>query len=379
VTVGILGGGQLGLMLAEALEALGEKALVLEPNPQAPCAGRVEVLAAPLDDAAALQAFFSRVDVATYDSENIPAAPLAPFAAKLAPSLRVLQVAQDRIREKAFLAEHGFATGACAAVPPGEDVRAAARRFGLPCIAKSARGGYDGKGQFLLTTEAEVAALPGDAAFGWVLEEVLTLHAEVSCIVGRSRQGDTVAFPVFENLHHAHILDFTVLPARVDAAVQAEATQVAQRIAAALEVVGLLTVEFFIASGRGGARRLLVNELAPRVHNSGHVTRKACDVSQFDVLARLLVGAPVSPPRLLPGGWVMGQLLGEVWQAQGKTAGELDLSARTRFPEVVEVTTYGKQARPKRKMGHFTVHADTAEAALERARAFREALQAPAR
>jgi len=376
VTVGILGGGQLGLMLAESLESLGEGALVLEPNPHSPCAGKVEVLPGALDDPKALADFFSRVDVATYDSENIPAAPLAPFAAKLAPSLTVLEVAQDRIREKTFLREQGVPTGAFAAVPPGEDVRAAAKRFGLPCIAKSARGGYDGKGQYLLTTDADVAALPVDAPFGWVLEEVLTLHTEVSCVVGRARDGATVAFPVFENLHHAHILDFTVLPARVSEAVQAEATQVATRIVKALDVVGLLTVEFFVASGRGGERKLLANEMAPRVHNSGHVTRKACDQSQFDVLAKLLTGKPVSAPRLKPGGWVMGQLLGEVWQAQGKDGGELDLSARTRFPEVLEVYGYGKQVRPKRKMGHFIVHAATAGEALTRAKAFREALMA---
>jgi len=253
-------------------------------------------------------------------------------------------------------------------------VRARARAFGLPCIAKSALGGYDGKGQHRLTSEADLAALPEAAPGGWVLEEVLALEAEVSCIVA-SDGAQAFTFPVFENVHRHHILDLTLLPARVAPEVRDEARRVALGIARALEVRGLLTVEFFLGAGRDGVTRLYVNELAPRVHNSGHVTRQACTVSQFDALARILAGVPLHEPKLHSGGWCMGQLLGDVWLAQGRDGGPLDLSAWRHFPDVVDVYVYGKRhARPNRKMGHFVVRADTPDAAQVRALAFREAL-----
>lgn len=375
-TVGILGGGQLGLMLAESLDRLGHEVVVLEADPDAPCAQRrSNVIAASPNDVKALGDFFSRVDIATFDSENTPAAPLLPHAQKLAPSLRVLEITQDRAKEKAFLRDSGFRTVQFEVVPPGADVKAAVRAFGLPCIVKSALGGYDGKGQYRLLHDPEVEALPASAPGGWVLEEVLQLEHEVSCLVARDAK-HAVSFPIFENLHAHHILDLTVLPARVAVSLQDEARQVADGIAKALGLVGLLTVEFFIGRGRDGARRLYVNELAPRTHNSGHVTRQACTVSQFDALARILTGVPVVQPEVHRGAWCMGQLLGDVWLAQGRTGGALDLSAWRDFPDVVDVYVYGKrEARAKRKMGHFVVHADTPERALERAVAFRERLK----
>jgi 5-(carboxyamino)imidazole ribonucleotide synthase len=362
-------------MLAESLDRLGQDVVILEPDADAPCARRrANVIARPLTDSAGLAELFSRARVVTFDTENVPAAGLSPYAAQLAPSLRVLEVCQDRAREKTFLEAHGFRPVRFLSVPPGEDVRAAARRFGLPCIAKSVLGGYDGKGQLRLTSEADVAAMPRDAPGGWVLEEVLALELEVSCVVARDGLR-VVSFPVFENLHAHHVLDFTVLPARLEPALQDEVRRVAEGIAAALDVRGLLTVEFFVGAGRDGVRRLVVNELAPRVHNSGHVTRQACSVSQFDALARILAGVPVPRPALHRGAWCMGQLLGDVWLAQGRAGGALDLSAWADFPDVVDVYLYGKrQARPGRKMGHFVTHADTPERALERARLFRQRL-----
>jgi 5-(carboxyamino)imidazole ribonucleotide synthase len=373
--IGSLGGGQLGLMLAESLDRLGRDTVIVEPDPDAPCATRRgNVLAARFDDGAALTRFFERVEVATFDSENLPSTPLAPWASHLVPSLEVLRTSQDRALEKTFLAKHGFRPVHHAVVPKGADVRAAALAFGLPAIAKSTLGGYDGKGQHRLKTPADVAAMPADAPGGWVLEEVLSLEAEVSCVVARDG-ANAFTFPVFENLHEHHILDLTVVPARVDPALQHEARTVALGVARALDVKGLLTVEFFIGAGRDGVRRLYVNELAPRVHNSGHVTRQACTVSQFDALARILSGVPLNEPRLHTGGWCMGQLLGDVWLAQGRDGGPLDLSAWRDFPDVVDVYVYGKRhARPNRKMGHFVVRADDATMAAERARAFRARL-----
>ncbi len=368
-TVGILGGGQLGLMLAESLDRLGQSVLVLEADPDSPCAQRRSgVVNLPLAD------FFARVDVATFDTENPPAAPLAPFADKLRPSLRVLEVTQHRAREKAFLAAHGFPTVRFQVVREDEDLHAAASAFGFPCIAKSALGGYDGKGQHRLSGAADLSTVPARAPGGWVLEEVLTLEVEMSCIAARDARS-AVTFPLFENLHTRHILDFTVVPARLEQRLQDDARTLAAGIADALGLEGLLTVELFVGRGRDGARRLYVNELAPRVHNSGHVTRQACNVSQFDALARLLSGIPVVAPQLHRGAWCMGQLLGEVWLAQGRAGGALELAAWRDFPDVVDVYLYGKrEARPGRKMGHFVVHADTPERALERARLFREKL-----
>ena len=376
VAVGILGGGQLGLMLAESLRKLDEDAWVLEPDPEAPCALRLSnVVPRPFTDAEALAGFFGRVRVATYDSENIPSSALTPHAAQLAPSLRVLRVSQDRAQEKRFLEEGGFGPVQHRVVAPGEDVAAAARAFGFPLIAKAALGGYDGKGQYRLRTEADLAHLPPTAPGGWVLEEVLALRGELSCIVARSAEAD-FTFPVFENLHRDHILDLTVLPARLDPGWQVEARRTALAIARALDVTGLLTVEFFLGTGRDGVERLFVNELAPRVHNSGHVTRQACTVSQFDALARILTGTPLTAPELHAGAWCMGQLLGDVWLAQGRRGGPLDLSAWRAFPEVVDVYLYGKrEARQRRKMGHFVVHAPTADEAVAKALAFRAALE----
>ena len=375
--VGILGGGQLGLMLAEALNRFDKQVTVLDSDPVAPVAARLaQVLSPRYDDPEALATLFEGARAVTFDSENIPVEPLRPFADKLLPSVQVLETCQHRIHEKAFLLENGFPTVRHLAVKLGGDVRAAAVEFGFPCIAKSALGGYDGKSQFRLQSEADLSRLPSTSKGGWVLEEVFSLDTELSCIVARDGQGGGFSFPVFENLHHDHVLDMTVLPARVDAGVQAQAQEVAEAIAAKLGVVGLLTVEFFLGKGADGARKLVVNELAPRTHNPGHVTRQACTFSQFDALARILSGVPLGKPVVHPGAWCMGNLLGDVWRAQDRGGGPLDLSAWAQFPEVTEVFIYGKaEARPRRKMGHFVARGETAEAAMKTARAFRAALQ----
>lgn len=379
--IGILGGGQLGMMLAESLLKLGAEVEVLDPDPDSPALARLaNVTTRPFDDAAALKAMFERCDVVTFDSENVPAAPLTPFAAKLLPSREVLSTTQDRILEKGFLAQHRFPLVRHQPLPAGSDVVAAAKAFGFPCILKSARGGYDGKGQYRLDDTAALAGLPHDASkHAWVLEERVVLRTELSCIVARDAKGQTECFPVFENHHAHHVLDTTVVPTRVPLELEAQAREVAVAISKALNVVGLLTVEFFVAQ-RAGGPALFVNELAPRTHNSGHVTRQACSFSQFDALARILLGMPISTPRLHPGAWCMGNLLGDVWLAQGRKGGALGLSAWEQFPDVADVFLYGKQeARERRKMGHFVLHADTPKRALERAAAFRRALSASAR
>ncbi|MFT3840295.1 MAG: ATP-grasp domain-containing protein [Myxococcaceae bacterium] len=376
--IGILGGGQLGLMLAESLARLDATVTVLDPAADAPAHGRVdELVVASFTDQAKVDSVFTRCEKVTFDWENIPAAPLEKHAAKLLPSLSVLKTAQDRSKEKGFLSANGFPCVRHQALALGADPREAAKAFGLPCILKSSLGGYDGKGQWSLTSEADLAQLPAKVDAPHVLEERIALSTELSCIVARGG-GREVCFPVFENLHHEHVLDLTLVPARVDAKLLTQAQEVAKNIARALDVTGLITVEFFVGKGRdtGGRDALYVNELAPRPHNSGHVTRQACGYSQFDALARVLTGAPLHEVKLHEGAFCMGNLLGEVWLAQGRDGGALDLSAWAQFPEVIDVFLYGKSsARPKRKMGHYVVHAADAATALSKARAFRDALR----
>lgn len=406
--VGILGGGQLGTMLAAALQKLDAEVSVYDPDPYAPALARVSRgMTAPWTDPTALARFLGGLDVLTYEFENVEGSALAPLAAPrpVIPSLGVLEITQHRIREKRFLSRSSLPHVAFRAVESADRLDAEARDFGLPLILKTARGGYDGHGQRRIDDERELAAAVAELSRaeaegrydgGYVLEEPLALALEVSCIVARSPR-EEVVFPVFENLHRHHILDYTLLPARVSDELAARAQSVALQAARAFDLHGLLTVEFFVGVGEragdagvalpdtpeGRPQRLYINEFAPRPHNSGHVTLSACVPSQFDALARILVGAPVHAPRLVgPGAWCMGNLLGDVWYAQqpeaAKPTAALDLSAWERHPAVVDVVLYGKrEPRPARKMGHFIVHAGDADAALAAARRFREDLARP--
>jgi 5-(carboxyamino)imidazole ribonucleotide synthase len=383
VKVGILGGGQLGTMLAEAVLRLGATPVVLDPDPDAPARRRVpEVVGASFEDRDALAAFFSRCDVVTYEREDLPVDALreAGRNARFVPELRVLEVAQDRALEKGFLARNELDCVRHLVVPRGSMLEDGGERFGWPAIAKTTRGGYDGKGQFLLRHPRDARAVQAETpGAAWVLEEPVDIVAEASCIVARS-ETEEAAFPVVENLHRDHILDRSLVPSRLPAVVTERMRALALKAARKLDVRGLLAVEFFVARREGAdagdvdALRVLVNELAPRPHNSGHVMARACTFGQFDALARVLVGAPLGRPSLLPGTFCMGNLLGDVWLAQGH--GErLDLGAWRDFPEVLELNLYGK-TRPerRRKMGHTVVMADLPDDALTRADRFRQAL-----
>jgi 5-(carboxyamino)imidazole ribonucleotide synthase len=333
-----------------------------------------------------LQAFFDACDVVTYEFENVETEGLSRLAGleKLLPSLDVLRTTQNRALEKEFLRAHGLPHVAFADGRSAAELPEAARAFGYPSILKTARGGYDGKGQWKLASEADLEALLAtparealDAA-GWVLEEPIEIVLEASAIVAREMNGDEVVFPLFENEHRDHILDVTLVPARLPVDLEAEGKAVALAAARALGVTGLLTTELFVGRSfrhRPGEVRVFTNEFAPRPHNSGHVTRKACTVSQFEALARILLGVPLVPPRLVgTGAFCMANLLGEVWEAQG-TAGDLDLSAWEGNPDLLEVVLYGKSGvAPKRKMGHLTVRGGDADEAIRLARAYREAL-----
>jgi len=367
-TIGILGGGQLGRMLAQAATQLGYRVHVYEPQAHSP-AGAVahrEVNAA-YGDLAALAAFARECDVVTYEFENVPAAPLQAIAAltRLLPDWRVLETAQNRSREKRWLRDHGLPHAQFAEVAAGGDLAAAIRQTGVPCVVKTADFGYDGKGQLKVMAAADVAAaLARFHAQPAVIEQFIDFACEVSVVVARTAAGETRVFPVAENIHTNHILDFSIVPARVPAGVLAQAEALARRIAGEIGLVGVMGVEFFVTKSGG----VLVNELAPRTHNSGHYTIDACMTSQFEQQVRAICGLPLGDPALLSP-VVMVNVLGDAW-AKGEPKWETLLA-----DPAVRLHLYGKsEARPGRKMGHFTVRAGDVESALARARALKAQL-----
>ena len=361
--VGILGGGQLALMLAESLVALGADVAIYEPDPDAPARRRYALGASrPYEDRVALRAFLDACDIVTYEFENVPASALRAAGSKteIVPSLDVLATCQHRAAEKTAIRAAGAPTVAFELVADRAALPAALRAFGLPAIVKTATGGYDGKGQRRYQTMGEVGAEDFPAGVELVIEEVIEIEREVSCIVAR-RGGKSVSLPLFENRHRAHILDLTTCPARLSAVAARRVRAVAEKLARALSAEGLLTVELFLGRGRAGhglvlpgtRAKLYVNELAPRPHNSGHVSRIACDHSQFELHARALLGLPLVAPRLVNEGVsFMANLLGDGWpraDEEAKVFGRL-----SSHPAVRELYLYGKlSARPGRKMGHF--------------------------
>jgi 5-(carboxyamino)imidazole ribonucleotide synthase len=348
--IGILGGGQLGRMLAQAAQSLGYRVHVYGPSAQSP-AGSVadrETVAA-FDNLAALGEFARSVDVATYEFENIPAEPLEAIAklVELHPAPGVLRTCQNRRREKAWLSSNGFPHAAYAEALDG-DIEAAVAQVGLPCVVKTADFGYDGKGQMRIATAEELARAA--AIFRGrrcIVEEWVDFELELSVICARTRPGETRPFPASENLHANHILDISIVPARVAPAVEAAARSVAVQVADRLGVVGLLAVEMFLA--RDG--RLIVNELAPRPHNSGHWSIDAGETSQFEQHVRAVCGLPLGPAAARNPA-VMVNILGDAWT--GRPGGP-DWTAVLSEPRA-KLHLYGKpEPRPGRKMGHFTV------------------------
>ena len=365
-TLGILGGGQLGRMLAQAAQTLGYRVHVFEPAGPCP-AGAVanKEVNASYDDTAALTAFARECAAVTYEFENIPSGPLAAIApiVPLHPRAEVLHTTQNRQREKAWLRANGFPHARYAEALDG-DIAPAVAEVGLPCVVKTADFGYDGKGQMKIAdaTELEraVAIFRGRRC---VVERWVEFACEVSVIVARSTTGETRAFPVAENIHTHHILDFSIVPARVSETVAREAEQLAAAIAEKLGVVGLLAVEMFVTT----AGEVLVNELAPRPHNSGHWSIDGGETSQFEQHVRAVCGLPLGSVAVREP-TVMVNILGDAWKWQdGKVAGEPKWTAILAEPRA-KLHLYGKtEPRPGRKMGHFTVRAADVETALARA------------
>ena len=357
-TIGILGGGQLGRMFALSARKLGYRVHTYEPSPDSPTGQIADVeINRPYDDAAALAAFADGVDVVTYEFENIPAEALDVLAARvpLRPGRDVLYVAQSRRREKEFLAQHGFPVVPHRIVSGPEEFAEAVAALGRPSVLKTVDFGYDGKGQQAIREGDLLPAIwEKHGAPSGIVEAWITCEAELSVVVARGGDGAVKTFPAARNDHRHHILDLSIVPAPLPPAAIAEAERVAVAIAKEIGLVGLLAVEFFLT----GDGRVLVNEMAPRPHNSGHYTFDACVTSQFEQQLRAVCGLPLGETALLSP-VVMRNLLGDLW-ADGEPPWEKLLA----LPGL-RLHLYGKtEARPGRKMGHYCVLAPTVEAAL---------------
>jgi 5-(carboxyamino)imidazole ribonucleotide synthase len=358
-TIGVLGSGQLGRMFAIAARELGYRVHTYSPDADTPTGQVADVeLRGPYEDTDAIRRFASAVDVVTFEFENVPAvaAEAAAAVATVRPAGSVLHVTQHRLREKTFLRDHGFPVTPFRAVRSRAELAEALGELGCPALLKTAGWGYDGKGQVKIERPGDVdaawAALRSDEA---ILEAWVPYALELSIVAARGVDGEVVVYPAIENHHVRGILDLSLAPARVGRDVAAHADTIARRLLETLGVVGVLCVEFFCLSD--GA--LMINELAPRPHNSGHLTIDACVTSQFEQQLRAVCGLPLGAPELLSPA-AMANLLGDVWQdgPPAFTAALLD-------PRV-KLHLYGKtDARPGRKMGHLTALAATAEQAVE--------------
>ena len=364
-TIGMLGGGQLGRMTALAARVMGYKVVVLDPTPNCP-AGQVanRHIVAPYDDERAIADLREAVDVVTLEFENLPVATVRRLAHGLPtrPGAGVLSICQDRLAERHFLARLGIATAPYATIVDEASRAAAASMVPFPALLKTATQGYDSKGQRRIAAVADLST--AHAQLGGVpciLEEVLRFEREISVIVARDREGRMATYEPAENVHAAGILDTSSVPAALPASQAAAARELALTIAQDLDLVGVLAVELFVLPDG----RLVVNEMAPRPHNSGHWSIEACRTSQFEQQARTVVGAPVGPTELLAPA-ATANLLGDLWEG-GTPRWDRVLA----LPEV-KLHLYGKdEPRRGRKMGHLTALGPTAEAARERVLAAR--------
>jgi 5-(carboxyamino)imidazole ribonucleotide synthase len=368
--IGVLGSGQLGRMFAIAARRMGYRVHTYSPDSETPTGQVADVeVTAPYEDLDAIRRFAREVSVVTFEFENVPAtaAEVAAEEVPVRPAGRVLHTTQQRVREKTFLEKAGFPVTPFVPVASFEELQLAITQLGCPAVLKTAGYGYDGKGQYRL-------ASPSDAAAAWkhaggqlaILEAFVDFEREISVVASRGLDGAIAHWGAIENRHRRHILDVSVAPARIEERVGREAVRLAEGLLEELDVVGVLCVEFFLT--RHG--NVLVNELAPRPHNSGHLTFDASVTSQFEQQLRAVCGLPLGSTELLRPA-AMANLLGDLWRD-----GEPDWAAACRSPRV-KLHLYGKlEPRPGRKMGHLTALASTVEEAERLVLAAREALGA---
>jgi 5-(carboxyamino)imidazole ribonucleotide synthase len=366
-TLGILGGGQLGRMFTLAARTMGYKVMVLDPDFASPAGQMADVhLQADYTDHGALRQLGTACAAVTTEFENVPAASLIELAnhCRVSPGADAVAIAQDRSHEKSWLRDQGFATAPFALVNAESDLEAALAATGAPARLKVSRFGYDGKGQARVATLDDArAAFREFGGQPCVLEGFVMLEGVVSVVLARSDGGECALFPVAENRHENGILDVSIVPARVPDALAQEARDTARAVADKLGYVGVMAVEFFVAGGQ-----LLINEIAPRPHNSGHYTLDACVTDQFEQQVRVLCGLPLGDTRLLSP-VAMVNILGDRWHDGGP-----QWDALLAQPNI-KLHLYGKEAaRPGRKMGHFNVLDADLGAALALAERMRDAL-----
>lgn len=358
-TIGMVGGGQLGRMFAIAAMRMGYNVVVFCHSSDEPAAQvATRSVTGDLQDRETVNRFASQCDVITLEFENIPAETIAWCGrhAPTHPSHHVLATAQDRLKEKQTFADAGLAVTPFCAVETATDVAAFANRHGWPVIVKTARSGYDGKGQFRMKDLPEAEAVPWSSSAAWIAEKFIPFQREASVVVARSSHGQIDCFSPFENDHRNHILDVSICPSSLTRRQCQHAVRIATAAADVLGLVGVLCVEFFVVD----EDTLLINEVAPRPHNSGHLTIEACHTSQFEQHVRAVCGLPLGSTALRVGGAAMANLLGELWH-RNVTAPPWDQALAV---PGVSLHLYGK-GDPKRgrKMGHLTATAEDTSAA----------------
>ncbi|MCF7521335.1 5-(carboxyamino)imidazole ribonucleotide synthase [Neisseria sp. ZJ106] len=367
--LGILGGGQLGRMFAVAAKTMGYKVTVLDPDPNAPAAEFADRhLCAPFDDEAALNELAQCAAVTTeFENVNADAMRFLAQHTRVSPSGDCVAIAQNRIQEKAWIRKAGLQTAPYQAVCGADDITEASAAF-LPGILKTATLGYDGKGQIRVKTLDELkAAFAEHGGVDCVLEKMVDLRGEISVIVCRLDNQHIQTFDPAENIHENGILAYSIVPARLSADVQQQARQMAQRLADELDYVGVLAVEMFVV---GDTHELVVNEIAPRPHNSGHHTIDACAADQFQQQVRIMCGLAPADTRLLSA-CCMANILGDVWGGDGSEPDWQPLQNHSRS----HLHLYGKKsARKGRKMGHFVTLAADSNTALTEAQQLHQSL-----
>ncbi|MFD0694384.1 5-(carboxyamino)imidazole ribonucleotide synthase [Paenibacillus sp. GCM10027628] len=365
-TIGILGGGQLGRMLALAGRNMGYRFVTLDPTEDAPC-GQVadEQIQASFDDVEAARSLAAQSDVITYEFENVDAdvTDILMKESYVPQGSQLLYTTQHRLREKKAIEAAGVPVAPYAEIDSAEQLREAVLRFGTPCVLKTATGGYDGKGQWVIRSLDEVEeayAMLSRAKTELVLEQFIHFDKELSVIAARSPRGEVKAFPAAENIHVHNILHQSIVPARIPVEVQKEAEKLAVRIAEKLGVIGLIAVELFLTKDG----QLYVNELAPRPHNSGHYTMEACRTSQFEQHVRAICNLPLGSTELMSP-VVMVNLLGEHIEPLQKQIDKPEFLENEELGVSAKVHLYGKlEAKEKRKMGHINLLAGDVNQAL---------------
>ena len=366
--LGVVGGSPLGRMFAIAARRMGYRVHAFAPEEDSPAGQAADVeVTASYEDLDALRTFARGVDVVTFQVEDVPMVAIDAIEAitPVRPSGVALHTAQHRAREKTFLADHGVPTVPFAAAATLDELWAAITRVGTPAIVKTSAFGYDGKGQHKATTPADVehiwTAIGHQEA---LVEKFISIQAEISVVAARGLDGQVALYPPFENRHRGHILDLTTVPAAIDPKVAGRTVELARTILEELQYVGVLCVEFFV----GTDGELVVNGVAPRPHNSGHLTVDAAVTSQFEQQVRAVCGLPLGATDI-PRPAAMANLLGDLW-----TGGEPNWAAACRFPDV-KLHLYGRtDPQPGRKMGHLTAVGRTVDEAQDRVIAARDAL-----